>query len=213
METKKEIESQKEGIGEVEFWCEKCKVTQKHTVIEVSKKYQCQKCEFIKEYSTEPNKKKIIIERNKFLKESEKTLEELKELNREAEKKFYSELKNVTKVEYQPLKYNQKGYMGYPIGAWASIRPNADEYKNKTFLGIYLGDLPYQQVAAIKNKTTLEISHGTNPAIYVPDLKKTIFGYESWWGIIKDKNSLKKITDADIENVWYVKALKELTKE
>ena len=49
-----------------------------------------------------------------------------------------------------------------------------------------------------------------NPAIYVPELGKVIYGMESWWHAIKDEKELKDITDNDIDNVWYVKALKEV---
>jgi hypothetical protein len=49
-----------------------------------------------------------------------------------------------------------------------------------------------------------------NPAIWVPDLKRIVFGMESWWGVIDNPDDLKQITDADIQNVWYVKALQGL---
>ncbi len=52
-----------------------------------------------------------------------------------------------------------------------------------------------------------------NPAIFVFDLKKVIYGYESWWGEIKSEEDFRKITDLDINNLWYVKALKELLKK
>ena len=53
----------------------------------------------------------------------------------------------------------------------------------------------------------------TNPAIYVFDLQRIIFGAESWWGIIENPEELKDITDDDINNIWYVKALKAMYKE
>jgi hypothetical protein len=56
----------------------------------------------------------------------------------------------------------------------------------------------------------LAVYFGSNPAIFVPDLNKVIFGYESWWGEIKSPEELREITDDDIQNVWYVKALKML---
>lgn len=57
---------------------------------------------------------------------------------------------------------------------------------------------------------TFELNCSTtgNPAIFVPELGKIIFGMESWWGRIKSEEELKDITDGDIENVWYVKMLK-----
>jgi hypothetical protein len=38
-------------------------------------------------------------------------------------------------------------------------------------------------------------------------------GYESWWGQINSPEELKAITDVDIQNVWYVKALKEMAEK
>ena len=53
----------------------------------------------------------------------------------------------------------------------------------------------------------------TNPAIFVPDLKTIIFGVESWRQRITTESQLRSITDIDIENVWYVKALKQIASE
>jgi hypothetical protein len=103
------------------------------------------------------------------------------------------------------------GYRNSSIGNFVKIQPCAEEYKNKTFLGLYLGDLPAGiRVSHNSENKELTLSYDKNPAIYVFDLKKIIFGYASWWGIIKDEADLKSITDIDIDNVWYVKALKSL---
>ena len=47
-----------------------------------------------------------------------------------------------------------------------------------------------------------------SPAIWVPDLKRLIFGRGSWWRVLKTPEDLRQITDADIDNVWYVQALR-----
>jgi hypothetical protein len=47
---------------------------------------------------------------------------------------------------------------------------------------------------------------------YVPDLDRVVWGYESWWGVIKGPEELKEITDEDIQNVWYVKAMKQMSE-
>ena len=52
---------------------------------------------------------------------------------------------------------------------------------------------------------TIKLERPGNPAIFVPELGKIIFGMESWWGRIKSEEELKDITDGDIENVWHVK--------
>ena len=93
-----------------------------------------------------------------------------------------------------------KGWSCDP-GSFVSVRPCGDEYEDKTYLGLYVGEV------AIGDTMSLH-----NPCIWVPDLKQYIFGCESWWGVIDSEDDLRKITDADIENVWYVRALKELSE-
>lgn len=104
--------------------------------------------------------------------------------------------------------------MGFQeVGSMVSIRPVPKEYEEKTFLGIYLGDLKTNiSVALFEKSKELVVRSGLNPAIFVPDLNKIIWGYESWWGVIASKEQLHQITDEDIQNVWYVKALKQLAQ-
>jgi hypothetical protein len=104
------------------------------------------------------------------------------------------------------------GLSGAPVGSWVSVRPCGEEYGGKTYLGIYLGDLAVNPVIFLKEDQTLEVMMHQNPAMYVPDLKEVIWGMGSWWGRIDSPEGLRKITDADIENIWYVKALKELSE-
>lgn len=52
----------------------------------------------------------------------------------------------------------------------------------------------------------------TNPAIYVFDLKKVIFGAQSWWSVIENEDELRDITKDEINNTWYVKMFKEMVK-
>lgn len=96
---------------------------------------------------------------------------------------------------------------GHPV----SIRPCAEEFGNKTYFGFYLGEMS-TVVSCRYLPPTGEIVadlDGHNPAIFVPDLGMVIFGYESWWEPINGPEDLKQITDQDIDNIWYVKALKE----
>lgn len=99
-------------------------------------------------------------------------------------------------------------------GSWVAVRPVATAYEGKTFLGIYLGDLPFGpwQCGYYTKKSELTVIVRTNPCIFVPELGKNIWGYESWWGELSSPEDLKQITDADIENVWYVQALRALAK-
>ena len=99
-----------------------------------------------------------------------------------------------------------------PAGTWVAVRPCAADCEDKTYLGVYLGDFALGAFVSLhKPSNRLRVLPHTNPAIYVPDLKRVVRGCESWWGVIKGPDDLRKISDADIENLWYVKALKELS--
>lgn len=99
-------------------------------------------------------------------------------------------------------------------GSLVKIRPCNKEYGGKTYLGLYLGNQPWSQTVSYNNKSgELTVGMATNPAIYVFDLQRIIFGAESWWGIIESLEELKDITDDDINNIWYVKALKAMHKD
>ena len=59
-----------------------------------------------------------------------------------------------------------------------------------------------------RKKQEISVSFHTNPAIFIPDLMKVVLGCESWWRIIEKPEDFDEITDKDINNVWYVKALR-----
>ena len=104
--------------------------------------------------------------------------------------------------------------LGHECGALVKIRPCADEYEGRTYLGIYLGDLPMGISSSYNEETQVLTNRAfSNPAIFVPALKKIIFGAESWWGEIQSEKDLKDITDEDINSQWYVQLLKHLSKE
>jgi hypothetical protein len=98
------------------------------------------------------------------------------------------------------------------IGKLAKIRPCAEEYQNKTYIGIFLGDLPHAPHISHNEKTgVLTIIPMMNPAIFVPELRKIIYGCESWWQIIQEGEDISKdITDELIQNQWYVRVAKEM---
>ena len=99
---------------------------------------------------------------------------------------------------------------GTKPGAWVSVRPVNDE---KTYLGIMLGDYAPTAVSFNKKTGVLKITKSFgNPAMWVPDLNRVIMGWGSWWGEINTADDLRQITDQDIQNVWYVRALKELSE-
>lgn len=97
------------------------------------------------------------------------------------------------------------------VGKFVRVVPCSPAYEGKTFLGLYIGDIALGIGCSHKEENVLEVYLGTyNPAIFVFDLNKLIFGAESWWGEIETEDDLKQITNQDIENVWYVKALKQI---
>lgn len=99
-------------------------------------------------------------------------------------------------------------------GALVKIRPCGKEYGDKTYLGIYLGDADIGLFCSHNTKTgILSIKRSYNPAIFIPELRKIIYGCESWWGIIENESEIKEITDDDIDNVWYVKLLKAASNQ
>ena len=79
---------------------------------------------------------------------------------------------------------------------------------------MYLGNQPWSQTVSYNEESgELTVGMASNPAIYVFDLQRIIFGAESWWGIIESPEELKDITDDDINSQWYVKALKAMHKD
>ena len=102
---------------------------------------------------------------------------------------------------------------GEDIGKLALIRPCGEEYGDKTYVGIFLGDMPCWQTVSFKDDTgELTTKMVGNPAIFVPELKKTIYGCESWWKVVEDDSELTQvITDDMIQSQWYVQAAKAMS--
>lgn len=116
---------------------------------------------------------------------------------------------NVNKINVDNRKFSL-----YEPGGFAKIRPCAEEYGDKTYLGLFLGEIPNSAYVTYNTETEeLNVGLHGNPAIFVFELNKIIYGYESWWSRIENEEDLKDITDADINNVWYVKALKSLSEQ
>ena len=100
------------------------------------------------------------------------------------------------------------------IGKAVRVRPCDEKYQGKTFLGIFLGELPIPMyVSYNKDEQMLSISNTYNPAIFVPEINEVVFGYESWWSLINPDEDIEDITNDDISNVWYVKMLNNLDKQ
>jgi hypothetical protein len=109
--------------------------------------------------------------------------------------------------EQKPINTNQ---CGTPV----KIRPCADKYEGKTYFGILLGDMPLNISATIDMSGNMSISRVSyNPAIFIPEVNDIVYGCESWWGEIESEDDLKEvITEDTIDNVWYMKLLRRMSK-
>lgn len=109
-------------------------------------------------------------------------------------------------------KINTSG-LGHEVGCLCEIVPCGKEYNNKSYIGIYLGNLPVS-IQTFYDRRTGVLTNSTmnNPAIFVPELKKIIYGLESWWRVIDTIDDFKGITKEDIDNTWYVKLLKLMSE-
>lgn len=108
-----------------------------------------------------------------------------------------------------PIRLTQNPHM--TGGQYVSVRPAGEG--QRTYLGIYLGELPTALQAGIQGDTLIFAHARSNPVIFVPEMQQFLYGMESWWGEIKSPEELREITNKDINNVWYVQALKTLFPE
>lgn len=116
----------------------------------------------------------------------------------------------VQKIDTEEFEFS--GLYRDKVGKFVKVRPCGEEYGGKTFLGIFIGDIPCgNRVTYNREDGTLSVRTTNNPAIFVFELNKIVFGYESWWSVIREGDALDdiQITDDDIQNTWYVRLLKE----
>lgn len=119
----------------------------------------------------------------------------------------------VNKVETEKIEYNKDSWH-CKMGQLVKVRPCGEEYGGKTYVGFYIGDLPLCTTGSYNQEEGIyHVGLLPNPAIFVPELRKIIFGCGSWWGAIKSPDEIKDITDDDISNVWYVKLAKAICGE
>ena len=109
--------------------------------------------------------------------------------------------------------FTEKPLVGGKCGDFVAVRPCAPEFENKTFLGVLMGEIALSQSVSLEEKTgTLTVAQVMhNPMIFIPERAAVVFGCGSWWRRIQSEKQLRAITDADISNVWYVKALEHLS--
>ena len=116
------------------------------------------------------------------------------------------EVAHPTNKAIQTSSYGKSGFM-------VKVRPCGEKYKNKTYLGFMIGDAAMGSSISIKAKKIQLEWASYNPAMFVPELGEVIYGCGSWWSQIESEADLKDITDNDINNVWYVKALNYMAKK
>lgn len=118
----------------------------------------------------------------------------------------------VTGIDIAPIEYKDTWHA--KVGTLVAVRPCGKEFSKKTYLGFYLGDLPQQNTVRFNEEEgKLKVDVLTNPAMYVPELGRIIWGCGSWWKTIEKEEDLRKITDEDINSQWYVKLVRQLSEE
>lgn len=107
----------------------------------------------------------------------------LSQAMKEAKEKYTFENEFTFPMEIKGIKKSLqfiKNSLDCPTGSLVKVRPCGEEYQGKTYAGIFLGDLAIDNTCRLNKETQeLEIIPRNNPAIYVPDLQKIVFGCES----------------------------------
>lgn len=115
-------------------------------------------------------------------------------------------------VTHRTPAWRSRLLFGGQCGDMVAIRPCAKQFEDRTYLGILLGEIA--QIVKIGSRQD-ELHYDMamhNPAILIPELNEVIFGNASWWGLISSPDQMRDITNDDISNVWYVKALEQIEK-
>lgn len=86
---------------------------------------------------------------------------------------------------------------------------------DRTYFGIYLAEMPVSFADAVAiglhvATHLLRVSSSSNPAMFVPDLGRVVWGLESWWTKIESEAHLRAITDDEISKALYVQLIKSL---
>ncbi len=122
----------------------------------------------------------------------------------------------IKRIKFETVPTIESGSWDRDIGKFVAVRP-VDSIcpAMKTYLGLYIGEARVgQSVSHNPDTGELTIRQGhSNPVIFVFDLNRVVMGYESWWGVIENEDDLHQITDADINNAWYMRMLRKITEQ
>jgi len=118
---------------------------------------------------------------------------------------------NYKELKYEDSEPINKRECGTPV----KVSSCKKEHGDKTCFGILIGEVALSIGHSIDKEGNVTAKRqGYNPAIYIPELNDIVYGCESWWQRIKSEKELNKlITEEIIENVWYMKMLKNWTEE
>jgi len=156
---------------------------------------------------------KVNIEENKeaidLLGKISKMIKETKIIH---SAKDLQEIEEISEIKKRGFGISERGVLaGASTGDFVAVRPVKGD---KTYLGIYIGEVVIDGFLSYNSgDKVLSVSGHKNPMIYIPALKKNVFGASSWWSKIESEEDLKDITTDDLKNTWYVKALQELWKK
>ncbi|WP_373261955.1 hypothetical protein [Hungatella hathewayi] len=96
------------------------------------------------------------------------------------------------------------------VGKIVRIKRCLEETEEKEYLGILLGEMFSCNAVSYKRKTGLLVVNPVlNPAIYVPELKKIVYGYESWWSFVQSQDEIKSISKDDVLRQFFIRILEE----
>ena len=90
-----------------------------------------------------------------------------------------------------------------------SVRPASDNPDGKSYIGFLIGSVATGTKLSVTDDEVIIENVGHSPAMYIPELGKLVYGYESWWSTIESEDQFREITDGDINDQWYVKLFRD----
>ena len=97
-------------------------------------------------------------------------------------------------------------------GKIVKVKPKGDEYGDKIYIGLLVGDIPaYNHISLLENTNILKVAPITNSAIFIFELNKLVLGIECWWDEVK---TLKELFELETdEKKWYMVFAKERVED
>ena len=87
---------------------------------------------------------------------------------------------------------------------YAAVSPVDGRYRNRTFGGVYIGNIPDIVCACCSPETgRAEFYPSASPLLYAPGPGEFFRGYGCFWRPAESLSDILPVTDAGIQNVWY----------